>query len=158
MLYRIKNAYDNNIEIYKETKKTQIGFYLLVPTIFFSLVYTVESKAFRLISSPPLTSCLLPLKSRRNGTFLSIFYRYFHANCSSELGNCIPPLLPRPRCKRLSSQAHSYTVQTPYARVNQSFFPCTGKLWNSLPASVFPPVYDLNAFKRGVSRHICNQN
>ncbi len=125
-----------------------------------ALLDGVESKAFRLISSPPLTSCLLPLKSCCSVASLSIFYPYFHANCSSELANCMPPLLPRPRCTRLSSQAHSYTDQTPYARVNQyllSFLPVTGKLWNSLPASVFPPVYDLNAFKRGVSRHVCNQ-
>ncbi len=108
-----------------------------------ALLDRAESKAFRLISSPPLTSFFLPLKSRRNVASLSIFYRYFHAHCSSELANCMPPLLPRPRCTRLSSQAHSYTVQTPYARVNQyllSFFPFTGQLWNSLPASVFPPV------------------
>ncbi len=48
-----------------------------------------------------------------------------------------------------------------YARVNQyllSFFSFTGKLSNNLPASVFPPVYDLNAFKRGVSRHLSNLN
>ena len=43
------------------------------------------------------------------------------------------------------------------ARVNQylqSFIPYTGKLWNSLPLSVFPPAYDLNYFKREVSRHL----
>ncbi len=104
-----------------------------------------ESKAFRPIRSPPLTSCLLPLKFRRYVTSLSIFYRYFHVNCSSELANCMPPLLPRPRCTRLSLQAHSYAVQTLYARVNQclfSFFSLTGKLWKSLPASVFPTVVD----------------
>ncbi len=52
-------------------------------------------------------------------------------------------------------------LSKPYARVNQyllSFFPLTGKLWNSLPASVFPPVYDLSAFKRGVWRHLGNKN
>ena len=126
-----------------------------------ALLDRVESKAFRLIRSPPLTSCLLPLKSRRDVASLSVFYRYFHANCSSELANCMPPLLPRPRNTRLSSHAHPYTVQTPFARVNQylqSFLPSTGKLWNRLPASVFPPDYDLNAFKRGVSRHLCNRN
>ncbi len=96
-----------------------------------------------------------------NVASLSIFYRYFHTNCSSELVNCIPPPLPRSRCTRFSSQAHPYTIQIPYAGVNHylfPFFPYTGKLWNSLPASVFPTAYDLNAFKSGVSRFICNQN
>ncbi len=121
----------------------------------------VELKAFRLIRSPPLACCLLPLNSRRSVASLSIFYRYFHANCSFELANCMPPLLPRSSCTRFSSHAHSYTVQTPYAGVNHyllSFLPLTDKLWNSLSASVFPPVYDLNVFKRKGSRHLCNQN
>ncbi len=42
------------------------------------------------IRSLPLTSCLLPLKSRRNVASLAIFYRCFHANCSSEHANCMP--------------------------------------------------------------------
>merc|ERR1711980_32649 len=50
-----------------------------------------ESKAFRLINSPPLTDCLQSLIIRRNVSFLSISYRYFHGNCSSELANCMPP-------------------------------------------------------------------
>ncbi len=112
--------------------------YVLGDSTHTALLDSVESKAFRLIRSP-LTRCLLPLKSRRSVASLSIFCRYFHANCSSELANCMPPLLPLPRCARLSPQAHPYT----FARVNQylhSFFPVSGKLWNSLPASVFPSV------------------
>merc|ERR1712035_254448 len=76
------------------------------------LLDRVESKAFRLINSPPLTDCLQPLLFRRNVASLSIFYRYFHANCSSELANCMPPPLMRPRCTRLSTLSHPYTVQT----------------------------------------------
>ncbi len=123
-----------------------------------ALLNRVESKAFRLINSPPLTDYILPLNLRRNVASLSIFYRYFRANCSSELANCMPPPLPRPRCIRLSSQAHPFTVQIPYTRVKQhlqSFIPVTGKLWNSLSLSVFPPSYDFNLFKRGVSRYLC---
>ncbi len=126
-----------------------------------ALLDRVESEAFRIIRSPPLTNSLLPLKFWRNVASLLIFYHYFPANCFSELANCMPPLLPWPHSTCLSSKAHSNTVQTTYARVNQylfSFFPFTGKLWNSLPASVFPPVYDLNAFKKRVSRHLCNLN
>ncbi|ORD92879.1 hypothetical protein ECANGB1_2401, partial [Enterospora canceri] len=124
-----------------------------------ALLNRVESKAFCLINSPPLTDCLDSLSHRRNVASLSIFYRYFHADCSSELANCMPPPLPRPRCTRLSTSSHPYSVHLPNARVNQylhSFIPYTGKLWNSLPLSVFPPAYDLNSFKRGVSRHLSN--
>merc|ERR1711980_84880 len=56
-----------------------------------ALLDRVESKAFRLINSPPLTNCVLPLKLRRNVASLSVLYRYSHANCSSELANCMPP-------------------------------------------------------------------
>ncbi len=69
---------------------------------------------------------------------------------------CLPPLL-RPRCTHLCTQAHPFTVQIPYARVNQhlhSFIPITGKLWNDLPLSVFPCTNDLNSFKRRVSGHL----
>ena len=165
----------------------------------------VEFKAFRLINSPPLTDCLDSLSQRRNITSLALFYRYFHAECSSELANCLPPPLPRSRCTRhstshpysvhLSSQrrniaslalfyryfhadcssefanclspslplsrctrlstSHPYSVHLYNARVNQylhSCIPYTGKHWNSFPLSIFPPAYDLNSFKRGMSR------
>ena len=56
-----------------------------------ALLNKVESKAFRLINSPPLTDCLQSLNVRRNVASLSIFYRYFHGYCSSELANCMPP-------------------------------------------------------------------
>merc|ERR1712035_213996 len=73
---------------------------------------------------------------------------------------CLQPL-PRPRRTRLSTLSHPYAVQPPNARVNQylhSFISSTGKLWNSLPLSVFPPSYDLNSFKREVSRHLSNSS
>ncbi len=56
-----------------------------------ALLDRVELKAFQLISSPPLTSCLLPLKFCRIVASLSIFYEYFHGNCSSELATPSPP-------------------------------------------------------------------
>ena len=82
---------------------------------------------------------------------LSIFYLYFHADCSSELAKCMP------RFTRLSTSSHPYSVHLPNARVYQylhSFILYIGKLWNSLALSIFPPAYDLNSFKRRVSRHL----
>ncbi len=82
-----------------------------------ALLNRVESKALRLTDCPHLSYCHLPLKSRRTVASLSIFYRYFHAHCSSEVADCMPPPLPEPRQTRLSSFAHPYSIQTPYARV-----------------------------------------
>ena len=113
-----------------------------------ALLNRVESKAFHLINSPPLTDCLDFLSHRRNVASLSLFYRYFHADCSSELANYMPPFLPQ-----LYNSSHPYSVHLPNERVNQylhSFIPYIGKFWNFLPLSVFPPAYDLNSFKRRV--------
>ena len=77
------------------------------------LLNKVESKAFHLIDSPPLTDCLQPLTLRRNVASLAIFYRYFHANCSFELVNCMPPPLPRPRRTRFSTYLHPYPDHQP---------------------------------------------
>ena len=121
-----------------------------------TLLNRVEFKALRLITSPPLTDCLDSLRHRRNVASLFIFYLYFHADNSSELANCMPLPFSRPCCTRHSTSSHPYSVHLHNARVNlylHSFIPYTGKLWNSLPLSVFPLAYDLNFFKRRVSRH-----
>merc|ERR1712035_159706 len=70
-----------------------------------SLLNRVEPKGFRLINTPSLTDCLQSLKIRRSVASLSILYRYFHGNCSSEIANCMP------RCTRLSTYSHSFSVQ-----------------------------------------------
>ena len=123
------------------------------------LLNRVESKAFRLINSPPLTDCFQSLTLRCNFASLAVFYHYFHVYCSFELANCVPPpsALLRPFCTKLSTYSHPYYVHLINARINQylhSFIPSTGKLWNSLPFSIFPPSYNLNSFKREVSRHL----
>ena len=42
----------------------------------------------------------------------------------------------------------SVTIPTGYKNVHvNSFFPCTARLWNSLPVECFPLTYDLNGFK-----------
>ena len=66
-------------------------------------LYRMESKVFRVINSPPLTNCLDYLSYLRNVASLSIFYCYVHADCSSELADCMPPPLPRLRCTSLST-------------------------------------------------------
>ena len=39
------------------------------------------------------------------------------------------------------------------AYVNR-FFPCTVRLWNSLPVECFPLTYDLSGFKLRINRHL----
>ena len=53
----------------------------------------VESKAFRIIYSPPLTESLQSLSARRMVASLSLFYQYYNKHCSSELFSRIPPPL-----------------------------------------------------------------
>ena len=35
-----------------------------------------------------------------------------------------------------------------------SFFPCTARLWNSLPIECFPLTYDLSGFKSRINRYL----
>ncbi len=62
-----------------------------------SLLDRIVSKALCLINCSSLTHNLPSLSLRRDVAALSIFYRFFHADCSSELANCMPSLLLRPR-------------------------------------------------------------
>ena len=116
----------------------------------------VESKAFRLINSPPLTNSLQSLSTRRKVASLSLFYRYYNNHCSTELFQSMPPPLRRVGGTRLSTQSHPYSVHISNPRLNRfsdSFFYTTSKLWNNLPTNVFPLSYDLHLFKLRVSRH-----
>lgn len=70
-----------------------------------------ESQAVRLISSPPLIYWIPPHVSCSIVTSFSIFYRYFQANCSFELGNCIPiPSLAAVSLHKNFTEACSYAV------------------------------------------------
>ncbi|MPC52022.1 hypothetical protein E2C01_045881 [Portunus trituberculatus] len=65
------------------------------------------------------------------------------SSCSLTAQSFLLPLTPI-----LSS---SNTIVNQYS---QSFIPFSCKLWNSLPAYVFPSSYDLLSFKKEVSRHL----
>ena len=56
-----------------------------------ALLNRVESKGFRVINYTPLTDYLQSLFYRRFVASVALFYRYFHANCSSDL---LPVYLP----------------------------------------------------------------
>lgn len=79
----------------------------------------VESEVLRRMSSTSPIGCFPSLDSRLSVAPLSMFYRYFYAGCSSELPKCMPRPLSRPRCAKVSTNAHSYTLPGPYAGVQQ---------------------------------------
>ena len=119
-----------------------------------ALLNWVESKAFRLINSPPLTDCLDSFSHRRNVASLSIFYFYFHANCSSEHANCMPPpshdlaahdfllLLITILSISLMQELTSIFTLSSLTLVN------SGSLFFCLFFSICISAYDLNSFKK----------
>ena len=121
------------------------------------LLDRVESKAFRLINAPHLTSQLPSLELRRDVASLSIFYKYYFGRCSEELSYCVPRPKSWGRNTRLASFSHEYCVEVGNTRIDRydsCFFPYTGNLWNTLPSSVFPSSYNLSSFKCRVYRHL----
>lgn len=60
---------------------------------------------------------------------------FFFTSCSSDLANCIAPLLLQPRCTTLASFSHPHPARFSNAVVNrytQSFIPFFGELCKSL--------------------------
>src|ERR1700755_2089978 len=122
-----------------------------------ALLEKVESRAFRLMNFLALTNSLQSLSARRNVASLSLYYLYYNGHCSSELSRRIPPPLRMVRATRLSTQSHPFSVQLSDPRLTryaQSYMNSTGKVWNSLPSSIFSTSYDLATFKRRVSGHV----
>ena len=98
-----------------------------------------------------------PLAHRRNVSSLSLFCRHYFGRCSSELAQ--PVLLPF-SCGRSTcyfDRLHDFfvTILRCYKDhyVNSSF-PCTARLWNSLPIECFPLTYNLNGFRSRINRHL----
>ena len=111
------------------------------------------------IVGPSLTASLEPLAHRRNVASLSPFYRYYFGRCSSELAQLVPLPFSRGRSTHYSDRLHDFSVTIPrcYKDVYvNSFFPCTAKLWNSLPIECFPLTYDPSGFKFRINRHLLN--
>ncbi|MPC55793.1 hypothetical protein E2C01_049737 [Portunus trituberculatus] len=67
------------------------------------------------------------------------------SSCDLIAQGFLPPLIP------VLSNSLTQKLTSVYSK---SFMPFTGRLWNLLPASVFPTSYDLFSFKREVSRQL----
>ncbi|CAH0397242.1 unnamed protein product [Chilo suppressalis] len=118
----------------------------------------LQRRAARIIGDEEATKKLESLQLRRDVASLSAFYRIYHGECSEELFLLIPPSLFLRRTTRAGLRCHRLTVATIPTRTKKfgdSFLCRTIRKWNSLPAHVFPPSYNLGSFKRGVKKHFC---
>lgn len=121
------------------------------------LLDKIEKRVANLVG-PILASSLQPLSHQRDVASLSLFYKYYHAKCSTELQGLVPSSWLPARSTRFSKRSHPYTVAVPRSKTkfySNSFFPRTAKLWNSLSNDCFPLSYNLNLFKSNVNRFLC---
>ena len=120
------------------------------PKTTLKLLDSVQRRAVRLINKHSLTGTLQSLSQRRAVAALSIFYRYYHGQCSAELSTLIHPAAWSQRTTRSTTSQHPHCVQLNKCRTDRfanSFIPRTSRLWNSLPSVVFPECYNLQEFK-----------
>ena len=106
---------------------------------------------------PSLAASCEPFAHCRNVASLSLFYRYYFGRCSSELTQLVAPPYSQGRSSHYSDRLHDFfvTIPTCYKDVYvNGFFPCTARLWNSLPTKCFPLTYALSCFKSRISRHL----
>ena len=118
----------------------------------------LQRKALRLLNiEDPINAGIYPLELRRDVATLCTFYRHFFFKPSLEIGTIIPPVFASSRTTRSSSTAHPYCVTIPRSRTHlhqSSYVPRACRLWNSLPAHIFPTIPNMDIFKKNVNQHL----
>ena len=104
-----------------------------------------------------LAASFEPLAHCWNVACLSLFYRHYFGRYSSKLAQLVT--LPYSRgtstCYSDRLLYFSVTILKCYKDVYvSSFFPCTAKLWNSLPIECFPLTNDQNGFKSRINSYL----
>ncbi|CAH2218321.1 jg23594 [Pararge aegeria aegeria] len=69
----------------------------------------------------------------------------------------VPPSPFYHRTARHRKDLHPYVVDIPRTRTKRfasSFLIRTARIWNALPASIFPSAYNMSTFKSRVNRHL----
>ena len=105
--------------------------------------------------SPSLATSPEPLAHCRNVASLSPFYRYYFGRCLSELAQLVPLPYSQGRSTHYSDRLHDFSVTIPrfYKDVSvKSFFPDTGRLWNSMSIEHFPLIHDPSGFKSRINK------
>ena len=117
----------------------------------------IQSPALKLIGDDRVPSSNTALGHRRNVSCIVVFYKYYFGKCSSGLSELIRPPQVLARNTRLSGRCHAFTVATISHRTTHyrenSFFTRTARLWNDLPANIFPEYFNISVFKARVNQH-----
>ena len=126
------------------------------PSCYLELLDKLQKRICRTAGSS-LAASLEPLAHHKNVTSLSLFYWHFFGRYSSEMSH----LVPLPYCWRRSTcssdKFRDFSVIIPrcYKDIyGKNFFPCTARLWNSLPTECFRLTYDLNGFRSRINKHL----
>ena len=126
------------------------------PSCYLEMFDKLQKQICRTVG-PSLAASLEPLAHRRNVASLSLFYMYYSGRCSSKLAQLVPLFFSWGQSTRYSDRLHDSSVTIPrcYKDVYvNSFFPRSGRLWNSLPTECVPLTYNLNGFKSRINRHL----
>ena len=97
-----------------------------------------------------LNPCSL-LKCGQLKSFLSVLLWY-----SAELAQLVSLPFSCGRSTRYSNRLHDFFVTIPWCYKDvyvNSFFPCTARLWNSLPIECILLTFDLSGFTSRINRH-----
>jgi hypothetical protein len=106
----------------------------------FNMLESIQKRGIKFIGDLQLTNNLQPLQHRRNISSLSLFFRYFHGMCSTELGMIIPNCITETHASHIYSNLNPHRIRKPCYRLSSfknSFIESTATLWNSLPKSTF---------------------
>ena len=126
------------------------------PSCYLELLDKLQKRICRTVGHS-LAASLETLAHHRNVASLSLFYRYYFGRCSSELAELVPLPYFRGRSTHYSNRLHDFSVTIPRCYKDfyvNSLFPCTARLWNSLPIECFPLTYDLSGFKSRINRYL----
>ena len=126
------------------------------PSCYLELLDKLQKQKSRTVG-PSLGASVESLAHHRNVTSLSLFYRYYLGRCSSELVELVPLSYSRGSSTCYSDRLHDFSVTIPRCYKDiyvNSFFPCTAKLWNSLPIECLSLTYDLIGFKSRINRRL----
>ena len=116
------------------------------PSCYLELLDKLQKWICRTVGSS-LAASYEPLAHYQNVASVSLSEKYYFGRCSSELPLLVPPAYSQWRSICYSNRLHDSSVAIPrcYKDVyDNSFFPQTARLWNSLPIEFLCFTYDLN--------------